>query len=277
MKDALRMTHDASRPTQHAARNMLCVPHFIFLACFLFFICVEPRAYSQSQSYLAAIYRQANADYGQGRYERAIEKYEQIAHSLQNGVVYYNLGNAYFRLGKRGKAILNYERAKRLMPRDKDIDFNLKITRGMNVDSSSPLKPRSGFSLLYRPLHPHEIVWIGLAFFWFATTSFVGILLSQNRRFQVALRYIAFVSGLSWLFANLLLGLKIRALNVPYAIVTANEVVLQSEPDLNAVEIADPLHEGTKIQLTAERGDWVKIYLPDDNAGWLLADAIGKI
>ena len=62
-----------------------------------------------------------------------------------------------------------------------------------------------------------------------------------------------------------------------YAIVTADEVALRSEPDVNAVEITRPLHEGTKMQLMEERGDWVKIYLPDDNAGWLPSEAIEKI
>ena len=85
------------------------------------------------------------------------------------------------------------------------------------------------------------------------------------------------IGGITWLFSLLLLGLKIRELNLPYAIVVTNEVMVHSEPDLGAETIALPLHEGTKIQLQEERNDWVKIYLPNENSGWLTADAIEKI
>ena len=120
---AIRELGQALRITHYALR-------FTFYVCFLFFTCWERTAYPQSQSHLEAIYRRANADYEQGQYQRAIEKYEQIVPLFRNGIVYYNLGNAYFRLEERGKAIVNYERAKRLMPRDKDNAFQPEARRG---------------------------------------------------------------------------------------------------------------------------------------------------
>ena len=254
-----------------------------YLSCltFLFFcLCFSSRwnyAYSQSQSTLEASYRSADALYQEGQYQQAAEKYEQIASSIQNGAVYYNLGNAYFRLGDRGKAILNYERAKRLMPRDKDTNFNLKVVKAQNVDSFDLVKPRSGFSLLYGALHPNEIVWVGLIPYWIAAVSLIAIQFTQNHRFQRALRYVLLIGGITWLFSLLVLGLKNREINLPYAIVVASEVMVRSEPDLGSETIALPLHEGTKIQLQEDRNDWVKIYLPDENSGWLTADAIEKI
>ena len=253
------------------------ISHFIFLVCLLSFSASWEHAYSQSQSTLEASYRSADALYQSGQYQQASEKYEQIADSIQNGAVYYNLGNAYFRLGHRGKAILNYERAKRLMPRDKDTNFNLKVAKARNVDSFDLVKPLSGFSLLYGALGTNEIVWIGLIPYWIATVSLIAIQFVRNHHFQGALRYVVLIGGITWLFSLLLLGLKIRELNLPYAIVVANEVMVRSEPDLGSETIALPLHEGTKIQLQEERNDWVKIYLPDENSGWLTADAIEKI
>ena len=253
------------------------VSRLTFLICLL---CLSPGwkyAYSQSQSTLEASYRSADALYQEGQYQQAAEKYEQIASSIQNGAVYYNLGNAYFRLGNRGKAILNYERAKRLMPRDKDTIFNLKVAKARNVDSFDLVKPRSGFSLLYGALHPNEIVWAGLIPYWIAALSLIAIQFTQNHRFQRALRYVLLIGSVTWLFSLLILGLKIREINLPYALVIANEVMVRSEPDLGSETIALPLHEGTKIQLQEERNDWVKIYLPDENSGWLTAAAIEKI
>ena len=250
---------------------------FILLVCFLSFSSWWNYAHSQSQSTLEASYRSADALYQSGQYQQAAEKYEQIVDSIQNSAVYYNLGNAYFRLGNRGKAILNYERAKRLMPRDKDTNFNLKVAKARNVDSFDLVKPLSGFSLLYGALHPNEIVWVGLIPYWIAAISLIVIQFIQNHHFQRALRYVVLIGCLGWLVSLLVLGLKIREINLPYAIVIANEVMVRSEPDLGSETIALPLHEGTKIQLQEERNDWVKIYLPDENSGWLTADAIEKI
>ncbi|MCZ6676806.1 MAG: tetratricopeptide repeat protein [Candidatus Poribacteria bacterium] len=233
--------------------------------------------YAQSQSTLEASYRRANAAYADGQYQQAIEKYEQIAASLPSGIVYYNLGNAYFRLGKRGKAILNYERAKRLIPRDKDTIFNLKVAKAQNIDQFDLVKPLSGFSLLYGALHPDEIAWFGLVPYWIAALSIVWLQFSQNRPLRRVLRYIAPVGCLAWLFSLLLVSLKVHELIVPYAIVTVDEIAVRSTPDSGAEAIALPLHEGTKIQIHEERRDWVKIYLPEENAGWLPADGIERI
>ncbi len=253
------------------------ISRFTLLACFLCLPFWVKYAYSQSQSTLEASYRSAEALYQDGQYQQAAEKYEQIASSIQNGAIYYNLGNAYFRLGNRGKAILNYERAKRLMPRDKDTNFNLKVAKAQNVDSFNLVKPRSGFSLLYATLHPNEIVWAGLVPYWIAALSLIAIQFTQNHHFQRMLRYVVLIGGITWLFSLLLLGLKIREMNLSHAIVVASEVMVRSEPDLGSETIAFPLHEGTKIQLQEERNDWVKIYLPDEYSGWLTAEAIEKI
>ena len=253
------------------------VSHLTFLICLLCVFSGWKYVYSQSQSTLEARYRSADALYQEGQYQQASEKYEQIVSSIQNGAVYYNLGNAYFRLGNRGKAILNYERAKRLMPRDKDTHFNLKIAKARNVDSFDLVKPLSGFSLLYGALHPNEIVWAGLIPYWIAAVSLIAIQFTPNHRFRRALHYVLLIGGITWLSSLLVLGLKIRESNLPYAIVVANEVMVRSEPDLGSETIALPLHEGTKIQLQEERNDWVKIYLPDENSGWLTAAAIEKI
>ena len=44
----------------------------------------------------------------------------------QSGVVYYNLGNAYYRAGEYGRAILNYRKAKFFRPRDPYLAANLQ-------------------------------------------------------------------------------------------------------------------------------------------------------
>jgi tetratricopeptide (TPR) repeat protein len=63
-------------------------------------------------------------------YDKAAAAYEEILRGgKESGALYYNLGNSYFKKGSLGKAVLNYERARRLIPRDGDLDFNLEYAR----------------------------------------------------------------------------------------------------------------------------------------------------
>ena len=78
------------------------------------------------------VFTQGNRHYDAGEYEAAIESYSTL---VQRGVVdahlYYNLGNAYYKAGMLGPAMLFYERAARLAPRDEDIAENRGLLRSL--------------------------------------------------------------------------------------------------------------------------------------------------
>ena len=70
-----------------------------------------------------------------GKFEQAVSLYEQLLKSgFINGQIYYNLGNAYYRLGMPGKAIIYYRRAEKLLPRDADIKANINLLKRDFVD-----------------------------------------------------------------------------------------------------------------------------------------------
>ena len=72
----------------------------------------------------------ANQAYKEGRFLDAVEGYELLLRAgFENGHLYYNMGNALFRLDRLGPAILNYERARLYIPRDADLNFNLNYAR----------------------------------------------------------------------------------------------------------------------------------------------------
>src|SRR5438552_3976095 len=75
----------------------------------------------------AADFKSANALYDAGKFAEAAAAYEKIEPKTAN--VFFNLGNALFRQEKYGLAVLNYERARRLAPRDPDILANLRFTQ----------------------------------------------------------------------------------------------------------------------------------------------------
>ena len=77
-----------------------------------------------------AAFGQANHDFQAGQFASAAASYEKIlATGGPRASVYYNLGNCYQRLGQYGHAILAYERARLLTPRDPDLLANLALAR----------------------------------------------------------------------------------------------------------------------------------------------------
>src|SRR5512138_613016 len=79
--------------------------------------------------------RQANQAYSEGQYEKAIELYQKVtAAGFAAPGLYYNLGNAFFKLNDMPHAILWYERARRLDPGNEDINFNLNVANSKISD-----------------------------------------------------------------------------------------------------------------------------------------------
>ncbi|MEO6026684.1 MAG: BatD family protein, partial [Candidatus Binatia bacterium] len=76
------------------------------------------------------LFFQANTLYGDEHYPEAIAAYEKVlAAGIESGNLHFNLGNAYFKNGDVGHAILEYERARRTIPRDPDLHANLGYAR----------------------------------------------------------------------------------------------------------------------------------------------------
>ena len=70
------------------------------------------------------VYFEANRAFKEDRFQDAVNGYRRLVEQgWVSGHLYYNLANSYFRLGRIGQAILNYKRAKLLMPRDADFEF----------------------------------------------------------------------------------------------------------------------------------------------------------
>ena len=70
----------------------------------------------------------ANDLYSEKNYTKSAQAYESlIDKGVHNGYLYYNLGNTYIRMGKTGPAVLNYIRARKWIPRDENLEANLKF------------------------------------------------------------------------------------------------------------------------------------------------------
>jgi len=225
-----------------------------------------------------ALFERATADYNEGHYEDAIEKYQKI---LDNGkhsaALYYNLGNCYYKLNKIAPSIYYYEKGLLLDPTDSEIKNNLAFARNMILDDIEPL-PQTGLSRITNRLR-------GLMTFdqW-AYLAIASVLLFVL--LYIAYYYLRYATHkrLAFILSMVSLFLSCTAVLLAYiqyheyeaeqpAIIFAGEVAVKSEPN-NRSQDAFELHEGTKVDVLDELDNWNKIELADGTTGWILKDKL---
>lgn len=217
------------------------------------------------------LFNAAGKSYEQGDYERAAAKYEQIAgEGILSPDLYYNLGNAYYRLGNRGKAMLWYERARRLAPRDEDIRHNLELARQDLEDEEGAL-----WELLDRLLTPFELAWTVTALFWaLCIAASLALWLHWPWR-RWRLPFLAIFSFL--FFASLWLGGRMHNLQAPWGVLVQAGVQVRSGPgEQFAVGFTAP--PGQRVLILNQRGAWVEIGVPSRSLkGWVTEGAVEGI
>ena len=227
------------------------------------------------------LFHQANQYYDNGDYAAAAETYEKIVQAGRgNWQLFYNLGNAYFRLNEIGRAILYYEKALRLNPDNEDIRFNLDYANLKIVDRI-PEPPKQAFVLWVERLvlgPPFRtLLWMTLGLY--ALT----LVLLALRYFYVKLeasrgyRLLLWTSSITFVIFLALFGLRWYKLSTEkYGIVMAKAVTVTSSPTRDATEVFE-LHEGTKLRIEEQSGDWLRIRLRDGKVGWIPRNAVETI
>jgi tetratricopeptide (TPR) repeat protein len=216
---------------------------------------------------------QANKLYRDGEMQKAVDMYEQIAHNgYESPVLYYNLGNAYFKLKNIPAAILNYERAKRLAPHDEDIAYNLRLANIRIIDKIEPI-PQLFFidwwNALMNLFSSSGWGMIGIFSLW--GTVFCGALFWLIRSMTV--QRMSFFLGLMFVLIAILAFTGVvqqfnHEQNDRTAIIFSASVSAKSAPDAQSTDLF-VLHEGVKVELLDAVGNWSKIRLGDGKIGWV--------
>lgn len=224
------------------------------------------------------LFEQGNTLYNDGNYTLAIEKYQAI---LDNGKhsaeLYFNLGNAYYKLNNIAPSIYYYEKALQLAPNDKDILNNIAFARNMTIDDIATI-PEIGFSKFVNSITNMMSfdAWAMMAVGFLIL--FVVLFLSYYFSYTSVKKRIAFVvSSASIVFACVSVVIAYHNYNLKKndrpAIVFAKESQIKSEPNLRSTE-AFKLHEGTKVQILDTVNNWKRIKLADGKTGWIVSDDI---
>ncbi len=238
----------------------------------VFFLLIVPILHTHAQS-ADEMFDKANKRYQEGQYAEAVAGYESI---LKNGLVsaalYFNLGNAYYKLGRIPDAIISYERARKIDPSDEDLAHNLKLANLSivdRIDATPQLFIWDWWDSIKNSFSLPWITWTTylayLLAFVFLSLFFGGRSYRQRRLGLIG----TFCSAGGFLILLLLFFVKLSdATTSDEAIITSAVVSIKNSPDQNSTD-AFVLHSGVKVKITEQVGEWVQIRLADGKVGWM--------
>ena len=226
----------------------------------------------QAQDDVAGLWQKAGEAFAAGQWQNALNFYQMVeGENLQSADLYYNIGNTYFKLDDKAHAILYYERALKLDPSHDDAAHNLEIARQLTLDKIDSVPDFilvSWFRHLRQSFSADSWAWITLGLL-----LVVGILLTLFRNSaSLALRRVSFIVAcvvfllavFTFIFS---LQQKRAVTRQDSAIVTSPVCSVKSSP-ADGGNTVFVLHEGTKVRLLDNVGDWAKISIADGRQGW---------
>jgi len=234
----------------------------------------------------------ADSAYSKGEYAEAVGYYKTIGSDKGwSSELFYNLGNAYARGGDYGNALVNYLRALRLNPSNKQAANNVKYIEAKVYDSNrAELKGKkmsvdpdsfTFFSRVKRFIALDHLsdtwaIWAAVMFVAFAVCVALYIF-TRN----VIVRKIGFFGGIVFLGVSVI-ALAFSFVAADYkeneGAVIAGKARLRSEASASAKENPVALTRGTRMQvldsvpLHGDKAEWYKVRLNSDFVGWLPAD-----
>lgn len=223
----------------------------------------------------------ANQLYMAGHYNEAIQLYEeQLARGVQDGALFFNLGNAYFQQGDVGRAVLNLERAAQLNPRDADIAINLALVREQTTELFAE-EPEGPLALLAEGtswMTENETALLALVF-WFL----LGFLLLVRRQSTSdKAKRVLRVGAVLALALLLLTGASMasRAFiqqTQPAGVVVSPTVAVSNGPGAEFVTDFN-LNGGTTVNVSETQGSWIRLATPAGaGENWVPSTSIERV
>lgn len=262
--------------TSKTMHNLLKYNMAVVLLLFVLPFCVSAKEINAE-----ALLRQGNEAYAKNKFKEAAAAYQQVLDAgYQSAAVYFNLGNASYKLAEIPEAILNYEKALKLTPGDEDIRLNLQLA---NLKITDRIEAIPEFFLTKW--------WKAFIYFFslstlsvFTVVCFItGFILLIAYLFLIAVwrKKLAFYAGVAALSLGLIFmimsAVQSHYLNVSeQGIVFAGAADVKSGPDMKQKTLF-VIHEGTKVTIQEQVADWIKVVLSNGNGGWIKISDITKV
>ena len=245
------------------------------------FICLSLSSLLSPLSSSATNKAEADSAYAQGHYQQAVKDYGELLKKGVSADLYYNLGNAYYRMDEIPRAVLNYERALLLSPGDADIRFNLQMARSKTIDKITP-ESEMFFVTWYHSLVNMTSVdgWARMALVALALAIVLALLYLFAG--AVWLRKVGFFGAFGlivvFIVANVFAHVQKQSFTSRSgAIIMAPAATVKSTPATQGTDLFI-LHEGTKVNITdGSMRQWKRIRVADGKEGWVETSQIEVI
>ena len=212
------------------------------------------------------LFAKANTEFAAGNFKAAIADYQAVVGSGEwSANLFYDLGNAYFRDGDFGRAILNYDRALRLDRHHPEADANLRIARDQ-TRSLELTPPALEKYLNFGTANSFAVV--AAIFFWLT----VVFLMLRPGRVPWALAGMFLAATCVVAAYRLENGTRGQRLAI---VIAGNAEARVATVDSARSVLALP--RGSEVLILQERGDWSYAALPNDQRGWIAANAAEKV
>jgi len=220
----------------------------------------------------ANTYEAADPERAKELYLKSIMRFEKIIKegSIQNGELYYNIGNAYFRMSDLGRAILNYRRAYQFLPNDPNLRQNLSYAQKLRKDTVEETQKTKIFKTLF---FWHYDLSTALQILLFSVSFVLAWAMAALRIYfrKPFFRWGGIVSAaVALLLASSLLVecYTLRTLR-PGVIIDAEITARKGNSETYEPSFTEPLHAGLEFNLVEDRGNWYFIELPDSRRCWV--------
>ena len=240
------------------------------------FICAISFANAQNQD-PQSLFEQGNALYEKEQFNQAIQKYKEIEkEGYISDVLYYNLGDSYYKLNKIGPSILYFEKALKENPNHKNAKNNLIFANRLALDKiekvpDSVLENISKNFIMKLTYNQWAILAVIAAFI--AALFFLIYYFSFKSKSKLLFFNISIFSGIvlaiSFFFA---IKNHEKITQTKEAIIFSEKIPVKETPKMNSETLYD-LHEGTKVKVLETEGEWSKIKLLNGNEGWIQTES----
>ncbi len=227
-----------------------------------------------------ALLRQAEEAYGLADHQAALALYDSVAaHNTSAGLL-FNIGNCYSKLGDVPHAILYYERALRLSPGAEDVQANLDLERTKVVDRMNQLPAFTLGSMWDRLQGGRDVDQWARRSLWacaLMAAAAAGGLLVRHNAAKRGLYALALVGLVATITSTALAAYRVKEVEQhAEAIILTPSVEVRGEPREGSTRLFI-LHQGTKLDVLEEQGDWREVRLSSGAVGWLPKAAIAVI
>ncbi len=215
----------------------------------------------------AGVFVDAVRAYKAGDYTAAATQFESIAKTrVKNPDLFYNTGNAYLKSKDLGRAILWYERARKLAPSDPDLKFNLAYAQSLLKDKKEPKFSFSNILYFWQGLV--SLKWLQYASITLSFCFFIWATV-QKARSRHIFSGIGIFIFLLFAGTTLAAGLEYNRINSDVkAVILAEQAGVRSGTMDNATLLFD-LHAGTRVRVLEKKDNYMKIRFAKDKVGWV--------